>query len=261
MLEFAERIIGAYESKGLITGFIYGKYADGKTSYLLHTAMEVFKKLCNLSSVDAWFMALDHLHFQPIEAMLHIEAHQSKHPDERIVMLGMDDVGQHIPRARWWREDVVQFREWMTVARSDVAAVVFTAPTMLSLPGGIVDSCFFRIHVKRHPDKRNMSIAEAYEVSISPYFQVNVSGPIWKDEFPKFYPDFVFKEYEQMRKKMVAPLRRYLIQLMGEEEAIKSLSDMGTTHRAIGEVFNKERSTITKRLNNMGSEGREVSHS
>jgi len=254
MLELARRIVNAYEGKGLVTGFIYGKFAHGKTSYLLHTAREVFGTLYNLRNIDAWLKALDHLYFHPIEAMSYIEAYRSKHPHERVVMLGMDDVGQHIPRARWWREDVVQFREWCSVARSDVAAVLFTAPTMLSLPGGIIDTCFLRIHVRRHPKKRTMSIAQGYEVSISPYFQVNVSGPVFEDEFPRHYPDFVFTEYEQMREQMVAPLRRHLIGLMGVDKTIESLADMGASQKGIGEVVGKDQSTISKRLQRMKHE-------
>jgi len=223
--------------------------------------MEVFKNLYGLKTVDAWLMALDHLYFQPVEAMVHIEAYRSKHPHERIVMLGMDDVGQHIPRARWWREDVVQFREWMTVARTDVSAVLFTAPTQLSLPGGIVDSCFLRVHVRRHPEKRGFSVAQGYSVSISPYFQVNVSGPKFEDVFPRHYPNFVFTEYERMRENMVAPLRRHLIGLMGVDKSIESLAEMGATNKTIGRIVNKDNSTIGKRLKRMRMEEMEKTHS
>lgn len=248
MLELADRIIKAYKSKGLITGFIYGKFAHGKTSYLLHVAMEVFKHLFKLKELDAWLMALDHVYFHPVEAMVYIEAFRSKHPTERVILLGMDDVGSSLPRARWWREDVVQFREWMTVARSDVACVLFTAPTQLSLPGGIIDSCFLRIHVKKHPKKKGASIALGYEVSVSPYFQINVSGPIFEDEFPTHYPDFAFDEYESMRKEHVSPLRRHLIKLMGVEKTIENLHSMGATQDTIGRIVNKDQSTISKRL-------------
>jgi len=260
MLELARRIIGAYKGKGLVSGFVYGKYGHGKTSYLLHVAREVFGALHKLRDVDAWLMALDHLYFSPVEAMMFIEAYRSKHPGERVVMLGMDDVGQHIPRPYWWREDVVQFREWMTVARSDVAAVLFTAPTQLSLPGGIIDACFLRLHVKRHPEKRDMSIAQGYEVSVTPYFQTIVSGPIFEDEFPRHYPDFVFREYERMRENMIAPLRRHLIGLMGVEKTIESLHDMGATQETIGQIVNKDQSTISKRLKAKTYENNENQH-
>jgi len=259
MLTLAEEIIRAYKGKGLVTAFIYGKYANGKTSYLLHTAMEVFKSLYNLKDLDAWLMALDHLFFDPVDAIGYIEAYRSKNSG-RVVLLGMDDVGQHIPRARWWREDVVQFREWMTVARSDVAAVLFTGPTQLSLPGGIIDTCFIRCHIQRHPEKRDMSIAQGYEVSVTPYFQVVVSGPKFEDEFPRYYPNFIFEEYEKMREGAVAPLRKHLISLMGVDKTIENLAQMGATHQTIGNIVNKERSTITKRLSVAKSEASELQH-
>lgn len=253
MLVLAERIIRAYKGKGLITGFIYGKYADGKTSYLLHVSKQVCQNLFRLKEVDAWLMALDHLYFHPAEAMMFIETYRSKQ-NERVVLLGMDDVGQHLPRARWWREDVVQFREWMTVARTDCAAVLFTAPTQLSLPGGIIDSCFLRLKIERQPDKRNRSIAKAYEISLSPRFQEICSGPKFIDEFPRKYPNFVFEEYERMRENMVAPLRRHLMSLMGVDKTIKNLSEMGATNKTIGRILNKDNSTIGKRLKRMGME-------
>jgi len=254
MLQLSRKVIHAHKTKRLVTGFIYGKYADGKTSYLLHTAQEVFKNIHKLQEVDAWLMALDSIFFSPIEALMFVETYRSKHENERVILLGMDDVGQHIPRARWWREDVVQFREWMTVARTDCASVLFTAPTQLSLPGGIIDSCFLRIRVKKHPEERGMSIALGYEVSVSPYFQVNVSGPKFKDEFPTHYPDYVFKEYTSMRENMVTPLRRNLMKLMGIDKTIETLHEMGATQKAIGEVVNRDKTTICKRLKNLNVE-------
>lgn len=248
MLELAERIIHAYRYKGLVTVFIYGNYADGKTSYLLHTSQEVFQHLLKLQNVDAWLMALDHLYFHPAEAMMFVETYRSKKKG-RVVLLGMDDVGQHLPRARWWREDVVEFRQWMTVARTDCAAVLFTAPTQLSLPGGIIDSCFLRVKVERDPDKRNWSIAKGYEISLSPRFQEICSGPKFQDEFPRHYPNFIFDEYERMREQMVAPLRRHLMTLMGVDETIEKLHDMGATQRTIGKIVGKTQQAISVRLN------------
>ena len=96
---------------------------------------------------------------------------------------------------------VVEFREWCTVARDDCACVLFTAPTQLSLPGGIVDSCVWRIRVEKHPDKKRWSMAYAYEVSVTPYFQRNVSGPKFVDVFPTHYPDFVYEMYTDIRKR------------------------------------------------------------
>lgn len=247
-MELSRKIINAYKGRGLVTAFIYGKFAHGKTSYLLHTAYEVFKGLYHLKRVDAWLMALDHLFFNPIDGLVYVEAHKRAHNQERVVMLGMDDVGQHIPRARWWREDVVMFREWMSVARTDAASVLFTGPTQLSLPGGIVDSCFLRIHVQRDPNNREQSLALGYEAYTTPYFQVRVAGPKFQDAFPRHYPDFVFSEYQAMREKAVAPLRANLIGSMGEDETIQKLDQLGATHKTIGAIVGKERSTITKKL-------------
>lgn len=246
-MELADRIIHAWKHKGLVTAFVYGQFGDGKTSFLLHTAYEVFKRIGNLSKAEAWFQALDHLFFSPIEGMAYIETARTKNPNARVVMLGMDDVGQHLPRARWWREDVVQFREWLTVARTDAAAVVFTAPTQLSLPGGIIDACFIRIHVQKS-DTPRYSIAKGYQVFLTPRFQQGVKGPIFIDEFPRHYPNFVYNEYTIMRKKAVAPLRRHLIQMWGEEQTIVVLNNMGMSQKAIGKIVGKDNSTICKRL-------------
>jgi len=250
MLELANRIVQAYKGRGLVTAFIYGRYADGKTSYLLHAAREAFGKLLNLKHVDAWLMALDHLYFHPVEAMMMIETFRTKNKGDRVVLLGMDDVGQHLPRARWWREDVVQFREWMSVARTDCSAVLFTAPTQLSLPGGIIDSCFLRLKVERHPERRNLSLAKGYEIRLSPRFQEICSGPVFIDEFPRHYPDFVFEEYENMRERMVAPLRRHLMSLMGEDKVVEGLAKMGATQKTIGSLTNKTQQSISYRLKN-----------
>ena len=248
MMDLSESIIRAYKGRGLVTAFVYGKYADGKTSCLLHSFTEVFHYLLKLKELDAWLMALDHVFFNPAEAMMYVETYRSQNEGKRVVTLGMDDVGQHLPRARWWREDVVQFREWMTVARTDCAAVVFTAPTQLSLPGGIIDSCFLRIKVERHPEKRGISIAKGYEIGLSPRFQEICRGPVFEDEFPRHYPDYIFEEYERMRNEMVAPLRRHLLSLMGVDETIKKLRDMGATQETIGKIVNKDQATVSRKL-------------
>lgn len=130
---------------------------------------------------------------------------------------------------------------------------MFTAPTQLSLPGGIIDSCFLRCHVKKSK-KEGVSVAKIYEASISPYFQVNISGPKWEDEFPRKYPDFVFKDYEQMRENMVSPLRHTLMKHMGLDKTIETLHQMGATNKTIGEVVNKHHSTIGKRLKGLNLE-------
>lgn len=247
MLNLSERIIKAHEKNGLVTFFIYGNFADGKTSYLLHVMYEVLGVIHKLKNVDAWFTALDHIFFNPIEGLIYIQVYRSKHK-QRVPILGMDDVGQHIPRARWWREDVVQFREWMTVARTDTASIGFTAPTQLSLPGGIIDSCFLRIKVERSKKARGESIAKAYEMKLSPMFQKICSGPVFVDEFPRHYPNFVFTEYQQMREKMVSPLRRQLISMLGEDDTIKHMDEQGATQKAIASVIGKSEATVSRRL-------------
>ncbi len=254
MLELTRRMLEAHHTRGLCTFFVYGKYGYGKTSLLLHAAKEYFESLFRLKKVDAWFTALDHLYFNPMEALLYVEAYKQDHPGERVPLLGMDDVGQHLPRARWWREDVVEFREWVGVARSDTSAIGFTAPTQLSLPGGILDACFLRLHVKKDYEERGMSKAYAYEVSVTPYFQPMVSGPKFVDIFPTHYPDFVYEEYQAMREASVAPLRRSLMEKMGTDEVIMKLKGMGLKNTTIGRITRLDNSTIGKHLKNMDLE-------
>jgi len=246
-MEISDRIINSYKRRGLFTGFVYGEFADGKTSYVLHTAFEVLAHLYRLKEIDAWYMALDHLFFHPVEAMMFIEVFKEKEK-ARVPLLGMDDVGQHLPRARWWREDVVQFREWMTVARTDCSAILFTAPTQLSLPGGIIDSCFWRIKVEKNKKRDGWSRAKAYKMSMSPKFQEICSGPIFTDEFPTHYPNFVFETYEAMRKNMVAPLRRHLMSLMGTNGTVKALEKVGLSQKTIGSIVGKTQQAISYRL-------------
>lgn len=247
MLSLSERIIEAHEKHGLVTFFVYGEFADGKTSYLLHVMYEVLGHIYKLKNIDAWLSALDHLFFNPIEGLVYVQINRSKH-EQRVPVLGMDDVGQHIPRARWWREDVVQFREWMTVARTDTSSIGFTAPTQLSLPGGIVDACFLRIKVQKDKTVKGQSVAKAYKMSLSPMFQQICSGPVFIDQFPRHYPDFVYTEYEQMRDNMVSPLRRNLISLLGEDGTIKHMKEQGATQKVIATVIGKSQQTVSNRL-------------
>jgi len=100
VLGLSEKIIEAHERNGLVTFFIYGAFADGKTSYILHAMYEVLGYLGKLRDVDAWFAALDHIFFNPLEGLLYVQVHRQK-TGKRVPVLGMDDVGQHIPRARW----------------------------------------------------------------------------------------------------------------------------------------------------------------
>ena len=246
-MKITDRILRAWKGRGLFTGFIWGAFAHGKTSYLLHATFELLKDIYNKKDVDTWYMALDYLFFHPVEALVFVETYHSKH-NTRVPILGMDDVGQHLPRARWWRQDVVEFREWCTVARDDCSCILFTAPTQLSLPGGIVDSCVWRIRVERHPDKKGWSLAYGYEVSVTPYFQRNISGPKFVDVFPTHYPDYVYDMYTEMRKRAVAPLRRHLISLMGVDKAIKTMKDTGMTQDAIAKVVGKSAPTVSRKL-------------
>lgn len=107
-----------------------------------------------------------------------------------------------------------------------------------------------RIKVERHPTNRNLSVAKAYQITLSPMFQKICSGPVFEDLFPRHYPQFVFEEYERMREGMVAPLRRRLISLMGVDKTIESLHDMGATQHVIGDIVGKTQQAISYRLKN-----------
>lgn len=246
MLSLTRKIIRAMKKRGLITAFIYGEYGDGKTSFSLHVAQEVFAILYKLSGVDAWLMALDHLYFDPKQALLFIEL-QRRERKGRVPLIIMDDVGQHLSRIRWWMQDVVEFREWMGVARTDCAAIIFTAPTNLSLPSGIIDQCFRRIHVRKDAEQKGMSEAKGYRMALSPMFQ-QMSVPEFIDTFPTHYPDYVFERYEEMREQQVSPLRRSVIARLGLDKTMEVLSGLGATQKVIGEIVGKDNSTVSKRL-------------
>jgi len=78
-------------------------------------------------------------------------------------------------------------------------------------------------------------------------FQKICSGPIFVDEFPRHYPDFIFHDYQAMREKMVSPLRRQLISMLGEEGTIKHMKEMGATQKAIAQVIGKSQPTVSRK--------------
>lgn len=210
----ADVIRGCMETNGFASVYVYGEMGHGKTSYALWLASEVV----------GWDKALDHLFFDPVNAIKKLrEAHRRR---ERLPLMVLDDAGLWLQKQTWWEKPKVAFMALYNVIRSLTASIVFTSPVD-DLPKPIRKKAFFRVSVQRAPleeakrwlgdpgynemklfleangcDPRLWCIAKTYRLKTLPTFHQRVkrySG----DYYPLHYPRDVWKRYEEKRWKAI----------------------------------------------------------
>ena len=192
----------AYEREGFISALIFGSQGIGKTSYALHVAKDVY---------GDWDTALDHLFFDPKDAIKRIYSAFSKR--ERVKVIILDDAGLWLGKSQWWKKEKLEFAEFFDIIRTVCSAVIFTTPAdnllsrlsheiKLRIKIGPISSDLYE-HIKRagfSVDVDCHRVAKIYRFSLSPLFQPIIKKHAY-DIFPLHYP--VKEAYDKKRREAV----------------------------------------------------------
>ena len=199
MLEMSKKILKEYEREGFVSMIIYGAQSSGKTSYALHIGKEVY---------GSWEEALNHLFFSPLDALNLLDETLEK--GERVKLIIMDDAGMWLSKYEWWDEGKIRFSEFYEIVRSVCTCILFTS-TNLELLKSLIGKIWYRAKVQQNiPDnilkkvKIPSSQLKLYNLSKIYRLEELPSGKkIVKyygfDIYPRYYPDWVKKEYEKIR--------------------------------------------------------------
>jgi len=197
MLYLTGKVIQAYHNNGFISCMIMGEQAAGKTSYALHIAREIY---------NTWDRVLDHLYFDPDEAMNTFEKYALQR--KRLPLVIMDDAGLWLSSLRWYEEDIKNFLEFYNIMRSVAAGVIFTSVDLEDLPKRLWKKIWYRAEVITEEDNKQCK-AVVYRVKA----RANLKAYLYHraiDYFPRHYPNWLYERYEVLRNKAVInKIRQY----------------------------------------------------
>ncbi|BEP17057.1 hypothetical protein PYJP_04090 [Pyrofollis japonicus] len=208
MLVLADLINRAYEKNAVITAYVYGEFGTGKTSYAMWVAFQV---------LEDWNKVLERLFFDPKDAIEVMERAINRRQREKIII--MDDAGIWLDKMTWWEREKVAFMKFYNLIRSITAGIIFTTPSE-ELPRNLLNKIFFRVSVaplskrqliemvddyaayKAMLDEYGLpeywSLATGYKLRTLPNFLKFVKKEYY-DPYPTYYPDEVYKRYEDIR--------------------------------------------------------------
>jgi len=190
----------AYENEGFVSALIFGSQGIGKTSYALHVAKQIY---------DSWYKALDHLFFNPKEAIKVL--HKALKQGERLKAIILDDAGLWLGKSQWWHREKLEFAEFFDIIRTVCSSVIFTTPAdnilnrlsheiQLRIKVSPIDSELYNQLKKagHNIDVNSWRVAKIYQFSLSPLFQPIIKKHAY-DIYPLHYPRHIKDLYDKKR--------------------------------------------------------------
>jgi Cdc6-like AAA superfamily ATPase len=199
-LTVAYRIRDAYylnESIGLV---VYGPRGYGKTAYSVHTAAEALVprgEKPDYEEVKKWII------FTPAEFCQKILDVSSR----RMILI-WDDAGYWINRLFWQDRFVREALRYMTIARTQFSAMIFSTPSLRMLPSKILDlPDVYRVEITMprdsvaNPDSshKRYRLAKAMSVWYAADMSRHGCKNQWLDRFSALMPNDFFAWYEPRR--------------------------------------------------------------
>ncbi len=125
-LWLTQQILKEYKRDGFISALVFGKQGNGKTTYALITAKEVYEKL---GYEKPWETALDRLYFELPESIPLLR--QAFHERKKIPVIIFDDASIWFSKYYWYTDVQRAFFKIYALIRTLVTAVIFTTPSLL----------------------------------------------------------------------------------------------------------------------------------
>jgi len=188
------------ESMGFI---VYAPRGWGKSSFQFHVGAEL---LALSGQPPDWEAIKKWIIFTPREfADIILKTH-----DRHLILL-WDDAGFWLNRLFWYEPFVKETMRYMTLQRTQFAAIMFSTPSLAFLPGKLIDlEDVYRVKIYKankygnaqsdwdSPNKRPR-LAWVKQPWYSDDLKRRGTATKWKDHFSAMMPDPFFKWYEPKR--------------------------------------------------------------
>jgi len=123
-LWLTQQVLKEYKRDGFISALVFGKQGNGKTTYALITAKEVYEKL---GYENPWQTALDRLYFELPESIPVLR--QAFNERKKIPVIIFDDASIWFSKYYWYTDVQKAFFKIYALIRTLTTCVIFTTPS------------------------------------------------------------------------------------------------------------------------------------
>jgi hypothetical protein len=200
-----------YKRDGFISALVFGKQGNGKTTYALITAKEVYEKL---GYENPWETALDRLYFELPESLPLLK--QAFYERSKIPVIIFDDASIWFSKYYWYTDVQKAFFKIYALIRTLVTAVIFTTPSPNDISFFLREKSWKKIKITRNGvetkgPKKGVRRARAwlYKSDFKRDSNGDFKTAVEKEAVDDFYleiPDEIFKKYMEKRYKAIERL-------------------------------------------------------
>jgi len=203
-LWLTQQILKEHKRDGFISALVFGKQGNGKTTYALITAKEVYEKL---GYEDPWKIALDRLYFELPESIPILR--QAFHERKKIPVIIFDDASIWFSKYYWYTDVQKAFFKIYALTRTLVTAVIFTTPSPNDISFFLREKSWKKIKITKNGVetkgvKKGVRRARAWLYGND--FKRSSNGDfktaVQKEAIDDFYleiPDEIFKKFMEKR--------------------------------------------------------------
>jgi len=230
-LWLTEQILKEYKRDGFVSALVFGKQGNGKTTYAMVTAKEVYEKL---GYENPWGTALDRLYFELPESLPLLK--EAFHERKKIPVIVFDDASIWFSKYYWYTDVQKAFFKIYALIRTLTTCVIFTTPSPNDLSFFLREKSWKKIKITKNGvetkgPKKGVRRARAWLYKSD--FKRNTNGDfttaVEKEAVDDFYleiPDEIFNKYMEKRYKAIE-------RLLGEiEEVLQKIQPESPTSTA-----------------------------
>jgi hypothetical protein len=238
LFETVRRIEDAYYKNEFQIFIVYGPFGYGKSSYAIQVLNEIYhwwtynKDGTVTYSRDDWFEDFQrHIFFHPKDFILRCVREDNRR--EKAVV--WDDAGLWLHALDFSDPFVKAVGKYLNVARTDFAAIIFTAPLptwvtykVRNLPQAITLKI---IKLSSNPSIKDMRRAKAFQFWISPDMKKSGVRNIYHDDFKVKLPQDAYDKYMPERQKYSKMASKGMLEelLKIDSELIKKENELKLT--------------------------------
>jgi hypothetical protein len=210
-LWLTQQILKEYKRDGFISALVFGKQGNGKTTYALITAKEVYEKL---GYEDPWQIALDRLYFELPESLPILK--QAFYERIKIPVIIFDDASIWFSKYYWYTDVQKAFFKIYALIRTLVTAVIFTTPSPNDISFFLREKSWKKIKITKNGvetkgPKKGVRRARAwlYKTDFKRDKNGDFTTAVEKEAVDDFYleiPEEIFKKYMEKRYKAIERL-------------------------------------------------------
>ena len=197
------KIREAYNDYNCIFCYIIGNLGSGKTSFALHVSKEL---------LGSWDRVLDHLYFSLDDFLMCIRDLVLR--GERVKVIILDDAGSSIPATMWREKEAREISALINLARTYVSSILFTTPDFYDILKRVRVKINYLIETRKIEERR--SLARVYQYKYSTGWDKYYRKLVKEIQYPRYYPDDVFRRYNKMRREFIRKLVERLLPQLKE---------------------------------------------